>query len=245
VLAREDHPPTGVESWRRIIRICKAHGLNHIRFHSWCPPEAAFLAADELGFYFQVEASSWANRGTRIGSGDPLDAWLEAESRRMLVAYGNHPSFLMMAYGNEPGGPNHVKWLEGGAERRRIPGLYTTGAGWPVRPGSDFHSSAKPRIQARGPEIDHQLPTAAHGLRLVGIREPCRCTGRSTRSDGVVYRTRQIPKYSGYFQSAELRFQRPPDGAARHHRFPAGIRQLQVAYKHDIRQQRPACGFSC
>ena len=53
------YPPTDVESWKRIIRVCKAHGLNLIRFHSWCPPEAAFVAADELGFYFQVECAVW------------------------------------------------------------------------------------------------------------------------------------------------------------------------------------------
>jgi len=57
------HPPVDVDSWKRIIRTCKEHGLNHIRFHSWCPPEAAFVAADELGFYYQVEVSSWANQG--------------------------------------------------------------------------------------------------------------------------------------------------------------------------------------
>ena len=32
-----------------------SHGLNNLRFHSWCPPEAAFAAADEVGFYFHVE----------------------------------------------------------------------------------------------------------------------------------------------------------------------------------------------
>ena len=48
------YPPTDVQSWKRVIRACKAYGLNLIRFHSWCPPEAAFVAADELGFYFQV-----------------------------------------------------------------------------------------------------------------------------------------------------------------------------------------------
>jgi beta-galactosidase len=52
-------PPTDVEYWKRIIRICQAWGLNHMRFHSWCPPDAAFVAADELGFYFQPEAGMW------------------------------------------------------------------------------------------------------------------------------------------------------------------------------------------
>ena len=38
------YPPTDVPAWQRIYRIMKAHGLNHIRFHSWCPPEAALEA---------------------------------------------------------------------------------------------------------------------------------------------------------------------------------------------------------
>jgi beta-galactosidase/beta-glucuronidase len=50
------YPPTDRDSWRRIISVCKDYGMNHIRFHSWCPPEAAFAAADELGVYLQVEA---------------------------------------------------------------------------------------------------------------------------------------------------------------------------------------------
>ena len=55
IFPKTGHPPTDVASWQRIVRIAKAHGLNTIRFHSWCPPEAAFTAADEEGFYYQVE----------------------------------------------------------------------------------------------------------------------------------------------------------------------------------------------
>ena len=54
IFPKTGYPPTNTEEWKRIIGICKDHGLNHMRFHSWCPPEAAFVAADELGFYFQV-----------------------------------------------------------------------------------------------------------------------------------------------------------------------------------------------
>jgi len=59
------YPPTDETYWRKIITACKAHGLNHIRFHSWCPPQAAFKVADEMGFYYQVECPSWANGPTR------------------------------------------------------------------------------------------------------------------------------------------------------------------------------------
>ena len=63
------------------------------------------MAADELGFYYQVECAAWANQGATIGDGGPIDAWLYDEADRILEAYGNHPSFLLMAYGNEPAGP--------------------------------------------------------------------------------------------------------------------------------------------
>src|SRR5205807_9897211 len=104
IFPKTGHPPMDVDSWKRIIRIAKAHGLNLIRFHSWCPPEAAFVAADELGFYYQVEIASWANQSTTLGDGKPVDEWLYREADRILRAYGNHPCFLLMPYGNEPGG---------------------------------------------------------------------------------------------------------------------------------------------
>src|SRR5690606_32747376 len=100
------YPPTQVEPWRRIMRIARAHGLNHLRFHSWTPPEAAFQAADELGFYLYVECPTWANGSTSVGDGRSVDDWIYAEGDRILEHYGNHPSFIMMSYGNEPGGNN-------------------------------------------------------------------------------------------------------------------------------------------
>ena len=154
------YPPTDVESWKRIIRICKAHGLNHIRFHSWCPPAAAFVAADELGFYYQVECASWANGDTTIGDGGPIDRWLVAEADRILKAYGNHPSFALMAYGNEPAGRNQQAFLGRlvdswkAKDPRR---LYTGAAGWPLIPESHFHSSPDPRLHAWGAGLKSRL----------------------------------------------------------------------------------------
>ncbi|MFO1491425.1 MAG: discoidin domain-containing protein [Kiritimatiellia bacterium] len=160
------YPPTDVAAWRRIVRICKAHGLNMIRFHSWCPPEAAFVAADEEGFYYQVECASWANQSTTIGDGKPIDIWIYAEADRILRAYGNHPSFMLMPYGNEPGGGNHraflSKWVEHckARDQRR---LYTTAAGWPEMPVNQYHNSPDPRLQRWGEglrsRLNHQVPT--------------------------------------------------------------------------------------
>ena len=144
------HPPTDVAAWKRVIGIAKAHGLNLFRFHSWCPPEAAFQAADELGFYFQVEACSWANHSTTLGNGQPVDDWVYAETERILKAYGNHPSFVLMAYGNEPRGKNQGAFLTDYVDhfKTRDPRRLWTGAsGWPELPGNDFQVTAGPRIQ--------------------------------------------------------------------------------------------------
>ena len=153
------HPPTEVEEWKRVIQVCQSYGLNHIRFHSYCPPEAAFVAADELGFYYQVECSAWANQGATIGEGKPLDSWLYAEGKRIVAAYGNHPSFLMMAYGNEPSGNDDDylgMWLNywRGHDSRR---LHTSGAGWPIIPENEYHNIPKPRIQAWGAGLNSRI----------------------------------------------------------------------------------------
>ena len=105
------HPPCDVISWTRIFKICRDFGLNHMRFHSWCPSDAAFTAADKAGIYLQVEGPSWANHGTSVGNGKPVDQYIYDEANRIVDAYGNHPSFCMMAYGNEPAGKNQVKFL--------------------------------------------------------------------------------------------------------------------------------------
>ncbi len=147
------YPPPDVESWKRLISIAKEHGLNHLRFHSYCPPEAAFIAADELGFYYQVEAATWPNQSTTLGDGRPVDDWLERETSRILAAYGNHPSFLFMASGNEPGGKNHSTYLSAWLKRwqARDPSrLYTSASGWPQLPENQYHVTPDPRIQAWG-----------------------------------------------------------------------------------------------
>jgi hypothetical protein len=178
------YPPTDTASWMRIYRIARAHGLNHLRFHSWCPPEAAFTAADHAGFYLHVECSSWANSGSSgstIGDGKPLDQYLYDESNRMIRAYGNHPSFCIMLYGNEPAGMNQTKWLADfvtfwkNKDPRR---LYSSGAGWPILPETDFNSTPNPRIQGWGEGlnsiINAQPPSTDYDWteKLVGFNKP-------------------------------------------------------------------------
>jgi hypothetical protein len=153
IFPKTGYPPTDVASWMRIFKICRSYGLNHMRFHSWTPPEAAFEAADRSGFYLQVECSSWANQGATIGDGKPLDQYIYDESNRVVKAYGNHPSFCMMVYGNEPAGKNHKAWLTSFVEywkNKDARRLYTSGSGWPVINETDYNSTPDPRIQRWG-----------------------------------------------------------------------------------------------
>ncbi len=98
---RTGYPPTDVDAWRRIFQIAKSYGLNFMRFHSWCPPEAGFAAADQEGFYLLVEGPSWLGD---VGKDPKRDLFLAREASRILVAYGNHPSFCLMTLGNEAAG---------------------------------------------------------------------------------------------------------------------------------------------
>jgi hypothetical protein len=121
------YPPTDVEYWRRILRINREWGINHIRFHSFCPPEAAFTAADELGVYLQPEPGMW----NEISPGTPMERMLFEETARMIRAYGNHPSFVLLSASNEPKGrwkASLTNWAEvfRADDNRR---LYTTGTG--------------------------------------------------------------------------------------------------------------------
>jgi hypothetical protein len=140
------YPDMTVAGWLRIFRIAKAHGLNHMRFHSWCPPEAAFVAADQMGFMFHVECGSWSRS---LGDGKSVDQFIYDESDRILQTYGNHPSFCLFAYGNEPGGENHIKYLASLVNHWKAKDsrqLYTSGAGWAITPENQFHSDYHPRV---------------------------------------------------------------------------------------------------
>ncbi len=92
------YPPTDVASWRKLMGEAKRWGLNHLRFHSWCPPQAAFTAADELGLYLQIELPHWSKL-----AGQDAATWgfLQAEADRIVAEYGNHPSFALFSMGNE------------------------------------------------------------------------------------------------------------------------------------------------
>ena len=98
------YPPMDKAGWLRVLRICQSYGFNFMRFHSWCPPEAAFAAGDELGFIFQVELPLWTMGAPHFGTDSTRDQFIADELKRILDTYGNHPSFGLMAMGNESSG---------------------------------------------------------------------------------------------------------------------------------------------
>lgn len=98
------YPPMDVGTWRKNFQVIQSYGLNHVRFHAWCPPECAFAAADELGIYLSVEMPLWLNHdisGLEAGDDPVHRQYFMQEAITISRTYGNHPSFLMFSNGNE------------------------------------------------------------------------------------------------------------------------------------------------
>ncbi|WP_321334234.1 sugar-binding domain-containing protein [uncultured Bacteroides sp.] len=144
------YAPMDVKDWERVFRICRSYGLNHMRFHSYCPPEAAFIAADLVGFYLQPEGPSWPNHGPKLGMGQPIDNYLMNETIRLTKAYGNYASYCMLACGNEPSG-RWVAWVSNFVEYwkktdpRRVYTGASVGNSWQWQPRSQYHVKAGAR----------------------------------------------------------------------------------------------------
>ena len=140
------HVAMDVKSWKDYLGKCADYGLNHVRFHSWCPPEAAFVAADELGIILQPELPFW-------GSFDEKDSllmnFLHKEGENILRWYGHHPSFRMFALGNELWG-SIDKMAEFIADFRKLAPdkVYTFGSNYylgykGVKPGMDYFTTCR------------------------------------------------------------------------------------------------------
>ena len=167
------YPPTDEDEWIRIFKKCKEYGLNHMRFHSYCPPEAAFAAADRLGFYLQVEGPTWPNHGVKLRRGMKIDEYLLEESRRIIDEYGHHPSFVMMAAGNEPAGDwgNYCndwgKAMKKYDETKIYAGA-SVGGGWAWDGGSEYHVKGG----ARGLDEWNRMAPSSDNDYYAGIEFP-------------------------------------------------------------------------
>jgi len=141
IFPQTGHPDAEGPQWEKIMRVTREWGLNHLRFHSWCPPAAAFEAADRHGIYLQVELPNWT---FKMGQNPPVDAFFQAEGERIFREYGHHPSFVMFSLGNELTG-------DYAAMDRLIEAFR------PLAPGMLFTSTAfsfSPRGNSPGPADD-------------------------------------------------------------------------------------------
>lgn len=98
------YPPMDLDTWCEHFKVFKENGMNHVRCHAWCPPEAAFEAADIIGIYLSVEMPLWLNRDVtpmEVGDDEWHTLFFRNEGLRILESYGNHPSFCFFPNGNE------------------------------------------------------------------------------------------------------------------------------------------------
>jgi hypothetical protein len=233
------YPPTDVAYWRKIFQINKDWGINHIRFHSFCPPDAAFQAADELGIYLQPEPGMW----NEVSPGTAMDKMLYEETERIIKAYGNHPSFLLLSPGNEPKG----KWKEAfdlwiahyrKADPRR---LYSNGTGHTEKEvpglaeGTDFLSMQ--RIGPKPLRGDKGWFGRDYGASLEGVHVPVVSHETGQWASYPDYDI--IGKFTGYLRPGNYEIFR--DSLARHgmaarnkdFAWASGKFQVQ-AYKEEI-----------
>jgi len=226
------YPPMDKAGWRRVLSTLKAYGLNHCRFHSWCPPEAAFEAADELGMYFQVELPNKrsgfqppADRAARTSpAGDPskksLYEYGKREGELILKAFGNHPSFVMFTLGNELGRNRGMFALV--AHFRQVDGrhLYAQGSNnmhWApsLAEGDDFWVTAKTgkTLPVRGSffegdyaygHIEHRPPStlADYSESISGVPVPV--VAHEVGQFQVFPDFREIPRYTGVTRARNL-----------------------------------------
>lgn len=207
------YPPMTADGWLRVFKIAKSYGINHYRFHSWCPPQAAFDAADQAGVYLQPELPNWMEFGK-----PEHDDFLRAEGERILRTFGNHPSFVMLSLGNELGGRQalmapFVKHFRDLDARH----LYAQGTNnWfpNVDPGDDYWTS----FQVRGKKIRGSFATVDPPLGHVQTGPPSTLKDYAAEIAGIPvpvisheigeYQVapdfREISKYTGVLRARNL-----------------------------------------
>jgi hypothetical protein len=205
------YAPMDEAEWLRVFRKCKEYGLNHVRFHSFCPPEAAFAAADKVGIYLQPEGPSWPNHGVKLRRGQKIDAYLLEESKRIVDTYGHHPSFVMMAAGNEPAGDwvsycnDWVKQMHAYDATKVYCGA-SVGGGWAWDNESEYHVKGG----ARGLDWTSKAPQSQDN-HYDGILRPRSYTGEGDNQSPVIAHEqgqwcafpdfKEITQYSGVYKA--------------------------------------------
>lgn len=248
------YPSCSVADWKRIYQIGKSYGLNHFRFHSFCPPEAAFTAADEEGVILQAELPLFSISAPPIGEDKARDDFLEAELIRILRSYGNHPSFCLMCMGNELRGDyRYLEKLVAYGKKTDERHLYSASANNACEPsvgikpsrGDEYYVSheaciGEKRLLRRCEHIFRQSEpntSGDYGDTLVGIDVP---TISHEVGQWEVYPCMDEPeKYTGVLRAKNFEYFRnllfEKGMLAQAHDFTAASGRLAVAlYKEEI-----------
>jgi hypothetical protein len=198
IFPQTGHPDADGPQWEKIMKVSREYGLNHLRFHSWCPPAAAFEAADRHGIYLQVELPNWT---FEMGGKPATDAFLKSEGERILREYGHHPSFVLFSLGNELKGD--LKFMDGMIEhfRKLAPDLLYTSTSY----------AFSPRGLGAGPQDDFFITqqSASGWVRGQGFLNSTFPTTDSDYAEGlssvtVPLVTHEVGQYVVYPNLAEL-----------------------------------------
>lgn len=198
------YPPMDVPYWTEYINRLKPWGINVVRFHSWCPPEAAFVAADSLGMYMQVECSSWPNHDVSLSPGNPTDLYIRQESEQILQAYGNHPSLILLAGGNEPKGKDWVdaanQWVNTmqSKDPRRLYYAYAVGGSWAWASANQVNV----RAGYRGVDWDRRRPECRTDFNAALDTMNVPFIGHEVGQWSTYPALKDIPKFDGFMRSA-------------------------------------------
>ncbi|HEX8465921.1 MAG TPA: hypothetical protein VF627_15010, partial [Abditibacterium sp.] len=214
------HPPMDVAGWRRYLQVCKDFGINHLRFHTNTPPEAAFTAADEMGVYLQPEIPFWGDFT------EDIKTRVKPEGEAIMRAFGNHPSFVMFALGNENRNSREIMGSLVTELRALDPRhLYAQGSNnfaWDpqLMPTDDFLVSARvknsPQSPSRNVRGSHATVDAADGHVQVGPANTLKDYSEAISGlakPAISHETgqyttfpdfKEIPKYTGVMRAHNL-----------------------------------------
>jgi hypothetical protein len=215
------HPPLDVGGWVEYFTKLRTYGINHVRCHTWVPPEAAFAAADRVGIYLQPELAFWGTYNEKI-----RDA-LTPEAELVVQEYGNHPSFAMMTLGNEMGGDRTMMNALVQHLREIDPRhLYADGSNnvlWDpdYQPTNDFFATARAKTPATGSKsvpargsyyfgdgydgpVQWGPPGTRGDLRAANEGIPAAVIGHEIGQYTVYPNFREITKYTGVVAARNL-----------------------------------------
>lgn len=212
------YPAMDVSAWTDYFTTLVDFGHNHLRFHSWCPPKAAFVAADQLGLMLQIEPPLWDGYGDMSNTTN-LIPFITAEIDRILDTYGNHPSFCLFSTGNELGtgeDPFLIPSIE--HNRNKDPRHFYTATSHPANAARNddfFVAAATDSGIVRGISQGTKgwATDSDHGANMMGVDRPL--LSHEIGQYCMFANFDEIPKYTGTLQARNMELFR--DSLEAHH----------------------------